>query len=127
MHFLLLHIDWRRYLLAPRPRQRSPPAFRKEGGAPYYYRWPDYVRQAYNGGVPKLGAEIARLGFVEADVTEVFWIRRSDIEVLVEKTLRSIRVCVDHEGGVVNLASFRADCLSLGTDQESDENGKNRQ
>ena len=22
----------------------------KEGGAPYYYRWPDYVRQAYAGG-----------------------------------------------------------------------------
>jgi len=33
--------------------------FRKEGGAPYYYRWPDYFRQAYGVGMYLKDATIA--------------------------------------------------------------------
>jgi len=34
--------------------------YRKEKGAPTYYRWPDYLRQAYMGGVPLKTIEIGQ-------------------------------------------------------------------
>ena len=57
----------------------------------------------------ELGAEIAGLGLVETDMAGVFGIGRSDIVVLVEKTLRCIGVRVDDDGGVVNLTGLGAD------------------
>ena len=57
----------------------------------------------------ELGAEIAGLGLVEADVAGVFGIGRSDVVVFVEKALRRVGVRVDDDGGVVDLAGLGAD------------------
>ena len=47
----------------------------------------------------------------------VFWIGRSDVVVFVEEALRSIGVCVDDDGGVLDLAGFLADCLRMYGDE----------
>ena len=57
----------------------------------------------------ELSAKIACLGFIEADVAVVLGVGRSDVEILVEKTLRRVGVGVDNQRRLVNLASLGAD------------------
>ena len=76
----------------------------------------------------ELGAEIAGLGLVEADVAGVFGIGRSDVVVFVEKALRSIGMRVDDDGGVVDLAGLGADRLRVAGERgEGEDEGVRRQ
>jgi len=43
----------------------------------------------------ELSAQISGASFVKADVAEIFGIGRTDIEVIVEKTLWRVSMCVD--------------------------------
>ena len=43
----------------------------------------------------ELSAQVSGASFVKADVAEIFGIGRTDIEVIVEKTLRRVSMCVD--------------------------------
>jgi hypothetical protein len=59
----------------------------------------------------KLRAQIAGAGLVQADVSDIFGIGGADIKILVQKTLRRVGVSVNDDGGIVDGASPRADCL----------------
>ena len=53
-------------------------------------------------------AQISAPRFVEADVSSILRIGRSNVEAFVEKSLRRVGVGVDDDGGIVNGARLRA-------------------
>ena len=69
------------------------------------------VRVGLHPNRKELGSQVSRADFLEADVTPVLGIGVSNIEFLIEKALRRIRVGIHDDGRVVDLAGFRADCV----------------
>ncbi len=60
------------------------------------------------------------LDFLEADVTHVFGVGVADIEFLIQKALRRIRVSVHDDGGVMNLTGLRADGVRRASDDNDE-------
>src|SRR5579872_5545221 len=56
----------------------------------------------------EFGSQVSALRLVEADMAVVIWIRRTDIEIFIEKALWRIGVRVDDEGRIVDGAGFGA-------------------
>ena len=48
-------------------------------------------------------AQVSGASLIEADMSEVFWIGRPDIEILVKKALRCVGMRVHHDGRVIEL------------------------
>ena len=61
--------------------------------------------------------------FVEADVTNVFWIGCADVEILVEEALRGVGVGIHDNCGVVDGASLRRHRLCGQSRRQKQEEG----
>ena len=57
----------------------------------------------------ELGAKITGSDFIQADMADIFRIAIADIEIFVEKTLRSVGVSVNNDRRLVDRLSARSD------------------
>ncbi len=57
----------------------------------------------------KFRTQVASASFVEADVSDVGWVSRADVKIAVQKTLRSVGMCIDHDRRLLNGSSASAD------------------
>jgi len=71
------------------------------------------VRLRINPDGKEFSAQIAGLGFVEADVADVVGIGAADVKAFIEKTLRRVGVRINDEGRIVYCLRSRADCRVL--------------
>lgn len=70
------------------------------------------IRFRLNPDGKEFGAQIAGLGFVEADVSDVFRGTVADIEAFIQKPLRGVRMRVHDDCGVVDGVSARTDWVA---------------
>jgi len=70
------------------------------------------IRVGFDPDGEKFSVQISGLHLVQADVTYVFRVAGANVEFLIQKPLRRIRVSVYNDCRVMNLTGLCADCTS---------------